>query len=363
MSARSTNDEREWAADKREFVADRRDEVAAERDTVAQARETIADARDATLGQWDRRLVARADRSNMLIPVGAGQLADERAARTQGRRDRDEAATARDTAAVRRKAATTRRQADDPSLRLAAAFAAIAEHLYASDSYDKVLQRIAETAVSTVSGCDMASITVEDADRYWTAVTTDPDAWSVDKVQYEVNEGPSLDAMTTPVVHARAFPDGRWPVLAGQPTDFGVQSALSCGLGVAGDPAADAGNASLTSYGVVTDAFDDRAREIGLILAAHATVAARAFQERDALQHIEQHLRAALSSRDVIGQAKGILMERLNLPAEEAFDALRRSSQHLNEKLRDVARRIADTGQFDPHQHHAQPAIQRRSGQ
>lgn len=160
--------------------------------------------------------------------------------------------------------------------------------------------------------------------------------------------------MSTPVVHARSFPDGRWPTLAGQPTDFGVLSALSYRLGVTDGSTADPGNASsasLTSYGVVTDAFDDQAREIGLILAAHASVAARTVQERDALQQVEQHLRAALSSRDVIGQAKGILMERLQLTAEEAFDALRRSSQRLNEKLRDVAHRIAETGQFDRTDH------------
>lgn len=98
---------------------------------------------------------------------------------------------------------------------------------------------------------------------------------------------------------------------------------------------------------MVPDAFDDQAREIGLILAAHASVAARAVGERDALQLMERNLRVALSSRDVIGQAKGILMDRLKIPPEEAFDALRRSSQRLNEKLRDLARRVAETGEFD----------------
>ena len=47
-----------------------------------------------------------------------------------------------------------------PTTRLASAFAAIAEHLYAADSFDAVLLRIAETAVSTVAGCQMASVTL-----------------------------------------------------------------------------------------------------------------------------------------------------------------------------------------------------------
>lgn len=353
MSTGSADQEREWAADKREFVADRRDEVAAERDAVAQAREAIADAREATLDDWEQRLTGHVDRPG---GPGAGQLADERAARDQARRDRDEAADARDAAAARRDEATTQRHTDNPSLQLAAAFAAIAEYLYASDSYEQVLQRIAETTVSTVSGCDMASITVQDAGGYSTAAATDPDAASVDKAQYEAGEGPSLDALTTPVVQVGSFPDDRWPTLAAEPADYGVESALAYRLSVTSSTGGR-GQASLTSYGVAPDAFDDQAREIGLILAAHASVAARAVGERDTLEAIERNLRVALSSRDVIGQAKGILMERLKIPPEEAFDALRRSSQRLNEKLRDLARRVAETGEFDA----TDPAAEGRS--
>lgn len=347
MSVGSTDEEREWAADRREFVADRRDEVAAQRDVVAQAREATADAREATLDEWERRLAARADQLGLPAEPEAAQLADDHAARGQARRDRDQASSDRDAAGVTRDEASGRRHADNPSLRLAAAFAAIAEHLYASGSYEQVLQRIAETAVSTVSGCDMASITVWDGGGYRTASTTDPDATSVDQAQYEANEGPCLDAMTTPVVYAQSFPDGRWPTLAARPTEFGVRSALSNRLTGATRSTGEGDGGSLNSYGTATDAFDDQAQEIGLILATHASVAARAMHERGALEQIEHNLQIALSSRDVIGQAKGILMERLHLPPEEAFDALRRSSQRLNEKLRDVARRVAETGQFD----------------
>ena len=347
MSARSTEEEREWSADKREFVANRRDEIAAKRDAVAKAREATADARETTLDEWERRLAARADELRMPGWPVAAQLADARAARYRARRDRDEASRERDTAEGDRDEATNRRHADHPAVRLAAVFAAIAEHLYASDSDEQVLQRIAETAVSTVTGCDMASITAQGDGGYRTVCTTDPAAMSVDQAQYEANEGPCLDAVTTAVVYAQSFPDGRWPTLAARPADFGVGSALSYRLP---DPArgqAETGGGSLNFYGAGTDAFDDEAQGIGLILAAHASVAARVVHERSALEQIERHLQTALASRDVIGQAKGILMERLKIPPEEAFDALRRASQRLNEKLRDVARRITENGQFD----------------
>lgn len=176
---------------------------------------------------------------------GAVQLADERAARDEARRDRDEAADARDAAAARRDEAATQRHADNPSLRLAAVFTAIAEYLYAADSYEQVLQRIAETTVSVVSGCEMASITVHGDGGYSTAAATDPDAASVDKAQYEAGEGPTLDALTTPVVQVGSFPDDRWPILAAAPTDYGVEAALSYRLRFTGSTG-DSGDASLS---------------------------------------------------------------------------------------------------------------------
>jgi AmiR/NasT family two-component response regulator len=53
-----------------------------------------------------------------------------------------------------------------------------------------------------------------------------------------------------------------------------------------------------------------------------------------------------LSTRDVIGQAKGILMERQRLSAGEAFDLLRRASQRLNRKLAEVAQHLTETGEL-----------------
>ena len=168
--------------------------------------------------------------------------------------------------------------------------------------------------------------------RIETAATTDPAASAVDQAQYDAQEGPCLDAVDTPIVYAQSFPDTRWPTLASRPADMGAQSAASYRLAAASLATAGTGG-SLNTYGVEPDAFSDEAQEIGLILAAHASVAAGAVRERDALQDLAQNLTKALLSRDVIGQAKGILMERLKLTPEDAFDVLRRSSNRLNEKL------------------------------
>jgi AmiR/NasT family two-component response regulator len=84
-------------------------------------------------------------------------------------------------------------------------------------------------------------------------------------------------------------------------------------------------------------------RRLDFILAAHASLAARAVEQRSTLQSLGRDLQQALLSRDVIGQAKGILMKRLEITPEDAFDLLRRSSQNLNLKLRDVARDLAES--------------------
>ena len=181
---------------------------------------------------------------------------------------------------------------------------------------------------------------------YQTAATTDSTASAVDQAQYDAEEGPCLDAVEAPIVYAQSFPDTRWPTLASRPAELGAQSAASYRLAAASLATAGTGG-SLNTYGIEPDAFSDEAREIGLILAAHASVAAGAVRERDALQDLAQNLNKALLSRDVIGQAKGILMERLKITPEDAFDVLRRSSNRLNEKLHAVALSLAETGEFD----------------
>jgi hypothetical protein len=85
-------------------------------------------------------------------------------------------------------------------------FADIAEQLYGADSFDDVLLRIADAAVSTVAGCQMASVTLSERSGYRTAASTDSAATAVDHAQYQAHEGPCLDAVNAPMVYAEAFP-------------------------------------------------------------------------------------------------------------------------------------------------------------
>jgi hypothetical protein len=94
---------------------------------------------------------------------------------------------------------------------------------------------------------------------------------------------------------------------------------------------------ALNLYSDQAEAFNDESENVGLLFAAHAAVAMAGARNHD-------YLTRALSMRDLIGHAKGILMERHRLTADQAFALLVRASQRTNTKLTDIAPNLADTG-------------------
>ena len=156
----------------------------------------------------------------------------------------------------------------------------------------------------------------------------------VDALQQRLGQGPCMDAVwreeMVRVDDVRV--DERWPDFADEAADLGVGSMLCFQLFVEGDHLG-----ALNLYARTPGAFDDEDQEIGHIFASHAAVALAGAEH-------EEHLRDGMNNRDVIGQAKGILMERHKLTADQAFGVLARVSQELNRKLFDIAREFTDTG-------------------
>lgn len=75
--------------------------------------------------------------------------------------------------------------------------------------------------------------------------------------------------------------------------------------------------------------------------------------ESRSLTHEIDTLKTGMATRNEIGQAQGIIMERYHVTASGAFDVLTRLSQHTNRKLVDIARELALTGELpeDPTDH------------
>lgn len=124
----------------------------------------------------------------------------------------------------------------------------------------------------------------------------------------------------------------RWPRFVQRAAEAGASSMLTFQLYVEADNLG-----ALNLYGSQPHAFDDESEDVGLLFASHAAVAFADVQKLDQLNQ-------AIDSRDLIGKAKGILMERYQLNADQAFRVLTRLSSHQNRKLRDLAAEIAHTG-------------------
>ncbi len=93
---------------------------------------------------------------------------------------------------------------------------------------------------------------------------------------------------------------------------------------------------AMNLYSVKRNAFDADDIDNGHALAAHVGVALAASQQAE-------HLEMAITNRTVIGRAEGILMERFDLSADQAFAVLRRVSQHGNVKLNRIAEDLVRT--------------------
>jgi GAF domain-containing protein len=199
---------------------------------------------------------------------------------------------------------------------------------------EATLQTLTETAVGIVPGAEEGTITyVTGRRRVEPRAATADLPQQVDEMQDRVQEGPCLDAVweqeTVRVEDMRTEP--RWPRFAAEAVALGVLSSLSLQLFVEGDNLG-----ALNLYARQPHAFGEESEDVGLVLAAHAAVAV-------AGARTEQHLRRAVSSRDLIGQAKGILMERYRISADQAFQVLARVSQQTNRRLADVADELTRT--------------------
>ncbi|MDQ1437649.1 MAG: hypothetical protein QOK43_1278 [Acidimicrobiaceae bacterium] len=225
--------------------------------------------------------------------------------------------------------------ADGPSV--SHSFAAIAQHLYVSEDVDETLEAVAAGASRAIPGCDVASITLLEDGRLRTPAATDPRAVAADELQYSLQQGPCYTAVTSEmaVYTPDLSTDERWPQFSRRAAELGFGSLLSYRLMARGESTLG----SINLYGLRPQSFSEQSRHFGAMFAAFTGAMAHAARRHTGLLD-------AIQSRDVIGQAKGILMERHRVTAEEAFDTLRIESQRLNVKLRDLAAHLSATGEL-----------------
>ena len=217
-------------------------------------------------------------------------------------------------------------------IRLTDLFTDFAAALDPAEGHDAGIKRITALAQGGIDACAAASMTVVNANgTVATEGATTSLAEDGDQIQYEENEGPCLDAaMTERWVRSDDLEASvRWPRSARRLVDeLGVRSMLSCRL--AADVAPQSTLGGLNLYSLEPSGFSDDDVLLAVVLASLGGVVLNAARE-------QSNLRAALESRQVIGEAIGILRAQSNVTSDEAFVMLTQASQRMNVKLRDVA--------------------------
>lgn len=212
--------------------------------------------------------------------------------------------------------------------------AASARDITGADTVEAAAAQSVQFVAASIEGCAAAGLTLAQRDRFEMLAASDALARRGDQLQFDLREGPSLDAVVeTPTVYAPDLEnDTRWPEWAPRVVSaLGIRSIVSYRLFTS-----DETIGALNLYGKTADAFDDEARELGYLAATQIAVVLAATRR-------EQNFRSALTTRVTIGQAQGILMERFGLDGQQSFNVLRRVSMNSNVPLRSVAEELVRT--------------------
>ena len=192
---------------------------------------------------------------------------------------------------------------------------------------EEMLTKLTSASVALVPGAEFAKISLVEDQRLRPLAATSELAALLDGAQQAAGQGPCLDAINAqkPVRCGDLRTDVRWPRFADAATAAGVHSVLSCPLDMPGVT-----GATLSLFGSQPEAFGMESDATAAMLANHAAIALVTAEH-------ERQFRAALATRDVIGQAKGMIMERFGVDSASAFAMLKRISQQTNTPVRQLA--------------------------
>ena len=201
---------------------------------------------------------------------------------------------------------------------------------------EPTLEAIASTAVTMLSPARYAALTILSRGELIPRASTGEPPLLLDRLQQKLGDGPCIHAAKYQSVFRidDTGEDGRWPEFCAEAARLEVRSMLCVPLWID-----ERGLGALSLYADQVAAFSDPHERVAVLLATFAALALAEAQRADQMHD-------ALGNRDIIGQAKGLLMERHRITADAAFGVLSRVSQAENMKLAEVARRFVETGEL-----------------
>ena len=214
----------------------------------------------------------------------------------------------------------------------------LASALLDDDVLHDLLQGLTVLANHTVPSAQSVSITVAENGRYRTSSSTGREAVAIDEAQYRDGDGPCLEAMrsTRQLRVAVSQSENGWPQFREEATKLGVTHVLSTPLIPSGHDAVGA----LNIYAREGAGFGPGEERTAQLIGEHAAILVERTCALLSSTRLNDQLRQAVATREIIGEAKGILMESQRCTRDQAFDILRRASQRENRKLRDLAEEL-----------------------
>lgn len=215
--------------------------------------------------------------------------------------------------------------------------AGLVRQLAGAPSVDEQLRHALEIAVEAVPGCEQAGVTiVRPKQGIESPASLGELAVHCDRLQEELGEGPCISSIAGEVTIRvdDVAGDGRWPRFAAAAAEVGVRSMLSCQLATPRDRLG-----ALNLYSTRIQSFPQGVEHLANAYATHVGILLAATEK-------EHNLQIALRTREVIGQAMGILMERHRVTATQAFDLMVHTSQRTHVKLRALAEELVRTGEL-----------------
>jgi len=223
---------------------------------------------------------------------------------------------------------------------LAALLDQLGSVLLSTETIGTTIELVTLLASETIPATAGAGLTLVDSQGKRSMAASNPLVRQADLMQYELDQGPCLTAWgDQATVRIDDVPtETRWRRWCAAAAALGLRSMLSVPLVAGGNP-----TGAIKVYSHQRHAYDAHAERVLSLFARQAAILLANSRALTDARDASGHLTAALLNRDIIGQAKGVLIAQGAPDEQAAFTMLAAASQRSNLKLSEVARQLVES--------------------
>lgn len=219
------------------------------------------------------------------------------------------------------------------------AFAQLGRLKLAETGLRDMLHHVVRLAGLSIPEVTEASVTLVEGSEAYTPACTGDLALTLDQLQYELDQGPCLQAARATTIESISdlATESRWPDWAAGALRAGAGSSLSIGL-----PFHATVSGALNLYATESRAFDDHSIAVAQAFASYASLALANAYLTEARTTLTRNIEAAIDSGAIIEQAKGIIINERRCTSAEAFTVLTAMARDTDRSVREVAQGLVD---------------------